>query len=878
MAARPGHGWPLTGRDAELARAWEALAGPDARSVVLIGEAGIGKSRLASDLCDRAAAAGFRVHRAAASDSSRAIPFGALSPLLPAVVEDADPLALLQRVRAELADQDPGAGLVLWVDDAHLLDPGSATLVAQLVDGGDSRLVATARSGRAAPPAVDQLWRSGRAERIDLEPLPEGAVRTLLAAALGPPVASGTARRLWQRSGGNPLMLRELVRAALHAQTLSDESGVWLLADSDVRSPALLDLVVAHVGELAAGAAEAVELLALADVLSVSALQDLVPGLDLESLEAAGVVDVAADGRRLQVRLAHPLYGEVTRQELGVLQRRRHHGRLVESVTAAGARRRDDVLRVATWSLDTDHPAVPPRLVEAAVQAQWRFDLSLAERLATEAAAVEDGFRVRYVLGELALRRGRLADALEEFAIARELAGTTGDQVEAVTSTAHVLHLMGRPGDAWQAVQQLASTVPAEERAPLDARQALLLVLAGRPAAAIAAAEQVAAEVSQLPDPRRYRLQADYVRSLAGGLLGRLSDVEQVVAASVTALRADPLPHLPAEQTLIGRSVARTLLGDPAGGAADARALERAMVDLGDREGEATAAFLLGLARLAAGRAEEARDQLGRAVALNTELADPLGLRWSRGALANALALLGESADALELLAEVPDLPIGECGLFEPDVVQRGLAWAEVAAGRFDAGRERLRRAADLAASLGQVVPELHLRHDLLRLGATEEQVALQRLTVDVEGRFAEAVARHAAVRGRHPGEGLVAASEALDDAGAVVAAAEAAVAAADAFRREGRPRDAAAADRLAAALAARCPGVRTPGLTRAPAPSPLSSREREIALLAAQQLSAADIAARLHLSRRTVENHLQRIYGKLGISSRTELAEVLRA
>ena len=48
------------------------------------------------------------------------------------------------------------------------------------------------------------------------------------------------------------------------------------------------------------------------------------------------------------------------------------------------------------------------------------------------------------------------------------------------------------------------------------------------------------------------------------------------------------------------------------------------------------------------------------------------------------------------------------------------------------------------------------------------------------------------------------------------------------------------------------------------------------MAVLAARQLSAAEIGEQLHLSRRTVENHLQRIYTKLGISSRSELADSL--
>jgi DNA-binding CsgD family transcriptional regulator len=51
---------------------------------------------------------------------------------------------------------------------------------------------------------------------------------------------------------------------------------------------------------------------------------------------------------------------------------------------------------------------------------------------------------------------------------------------------------------------------------------------------------------------------------------------------------------------------------------------------------------------------------------------------------------------------------------------------------------------------------------------------------------------------------------------------------------------------------------------------------ERQVALLAAAQRSTKEIAAELHISARTVSNHLQRVYTKLGINSRAELAESL--
>jgi DNA-binding CsgD family transcriptional regulator len=89
--------------------------------------------------------------------------------------------------------------------------------------------------------------------------------------------------------------------------------------------------------------------------------------------------------------------------------------------------------------------------------------------------------------------------------------------------------------------------------------------------------------------------------------------------------------------------------------------------------------------------------------------------------------------------------------------------------------------------------------------------------------------------------------------------------------------RAAGAAERSAASLVARCPGARTPALVGVVlSAAALTSREREIAGLAAAGLSSKDIAARLVVSARTVDNHLQRVYSKLGITSRDQLAAVL--
>ena len=128
------------------------------------------------------------------------------------------------------------------------------------------------------------------------------------------------------------------------------------------------------------------------------------------------------------------------------------------------------------------------------------------------------------------------------------------------------------------------------------------------------------------------------------------------------------------------------------------------------------------------------------------------------------------------------------------------------------------------------------------------------------------------AIAGRRPEE-LTASADELARLGANLLAAETATDAAAALAAAGRQRDAVAWRRRAAMLLGECEGVRTPRVAQAEGPVPLTVREREIALLAASGLSSRVISERLYLSVRTVDNNLARVYGKLGIADRNDIA-----
>ena len=103
---------------------------------------------------------------------------------------------------------------------------------------------------------------------------------------------------------------------------------------------------------------------------------------------------------------------------------------------------------------------------------------------------------------------------------------------------------------------------------------------------------------------------------------------------------------------------------------------------------------------------------------------------------------------------------------------------------------------------------------------------------------------------------------------------------AAEAFALEGRlassaglRRRASTADARALRALQKCEGAKAVWIPRSIEGSQLSDREREVALLASQNLSSREIAERLYVSVRTVDNHLQQVYVKLGVKRRTDLA-----
>jgi DNA-binding CsgD family transcriptional regulator len=170
---------------------------------------------------------------------------------------------------------------------------------------------------------------------------------------------------------------------------------------------------------------------------------------------------------------------------------------------------------------------------------------------------------------------------------------------------------------------------------------------------------------------------------------------------------------------------------------------------------------------------------------------------------------------------------------------------------------------------------ELVLLVDLIRFGAaTEARVRLTELArVHPVPSVWAALSLASGIEDDDPRH-LNAASTSFESQGFFLLAAEAAAVEAQSWRRIGRVGTASTAGERLRRLLSRCPGARTPLIMAGEQDmlDPLSPREREIATLASNGLSSPAIAERLGLSERTVENHLSRVFVKLGIKSRRQL------
>jgi DNA-binding CsgD family transcriptional regulator len=849
------------------------------RSVVLAGRAGVGKSRLgqeAANLCERA---GFAVARVSATRASMDIPFGAFAPLLPlgetqrGAVDDR--ASLLRRCAEALYDRAGGKPLVLGVDDAHQLDDMSATLVHQMAESVGAIVLATVRSGEMAPEPVVALWKGGLAERIELAGLGHDDVTEALIRTLGGQVDDAAVTDLMERSRGNMLFLRELVAGALADGVLRDDGGIWRLVGELHPTDRLVELVEARLEGLTSQERELMEVVAFGEPLGAAELTQLGGEAVAEQLERKGLLRTSTQRSSLLVRLGHPIYGEVLRDRMPGLRARSIARALAEAVEAIGTRRREDLLRIATWRL-VGGGAQPEVMYQAAVEARWRYDFGLAEQLVQAAVDGGAGFKARVLAAQLASLQGRSAQADEGLTVLAREADTAAEQgLVALIQLDNRVIYSGTIDEGLRIAEQAENVLPASElRDEILARRAALLLAKEGPRSAVAAVE---------PLLTRATGRALAWACMPGAYsLARMGRIEEALDAARRGYQAQCRLTTPTDWYPFMHAFYEAEALDHAGRFAEAERLstERYRDGVENRSLEQQAIFSWQLAKPVADRGDidDAVRHAQQAISIYRQLARPQFMDFCLIYLAQAMALGGRPAEAQEALNDLERLGIGPTYFMGVDL-QYAQGWVEAACGNLRQARDQFVQAADAGERIGDLVGALAALHAAARVGyAAQVRGRAAPLAASVQGRLGTARVAHIEALIAADPKQLEVVSREFEAMGAMLLAAEAAADSAIGWSKRDDRRARMAADQRAALLLQRCQGAATPALRAVETRSMLTPTEWESAQMAASGLSNREIAAEQVVSVRTVENRLQQVYAKLGVSSRRALAETLGA
>ncbi|MBO9532061.1 MAG: AAA family ATPase [Solirubrobacteraceae bacterium] len=867
----PGPSWELIGRDGELVRIRAAIA-PGAVGALLVGEAGVGKSRLAREALAAAAADGATTHWVQATASAAGVPLGAFAGLLPHDVGSDEILPAMRGAVAHFAPAQPGARTVIVIDDAHLLDPVSAALTLELVMGGTAAVIVTVRAGEVLPDAITSVWKDAGAARIEVGTLDAQRSGALTEALAGGPVDESTRQWAFASSGGNALYLRELIGGVLLGGTLIEHDGLFRMVEQPPVSATLRELISARLTGLTPDEQLALELLAVGDTLETDELAAAVGFAALETLEARGLLQVGTARSPSALRLAHPLHGEVVGAAIGTLRRTSLERRVVEILRARPARTGPESLRVASLLIDVpgDTPLDALELIEAAWAAVNSRQASLAQQIAALAIEAGGGTEARLAYARAHQIDEQAERAAELYAeIAPADLQNSAQAVRLIQHRATVLAWgLGRREEARAAVEEIVEGLPDPEWREVAAPLRILwqdLTRIGDEE--IEATRRVLARSGIDEVVRRQIEPAQALQLHAAG-----HGPEAFAAAIGLDL---PIPHRTHgdELALVALSVIGGQTGEdyPLVHMRMAEVFERG-IRLHDNGAAGMAALWLSMHAISSAQLHDAARWAAEAHGLfarrnlfgSTPIASSL--------LAGIAAIAGDYDEARRYLDRARD---ETARAIAPTAMPMHLVLAEarVAQAGGDApgaerllieGYQRLREREPIGSAL-LLVEGLSWRIPASRLAGLIDARAT--------GRMPAAIAAHLRAADAADGRALMDVAEEYTAMGTPRYAIMAAADAARAFVAQGREDSARRAAALMDALLTETDGVRRPvidGLGETAVG--LTKREQAVVNLVREGLTNAAIAERLVLSVRTVESYVYRASQKLGVSDRHDL------
>jgi DNA-binding CsgD family transcriptional regulator len=890
--------WPLVGREPELTELRNLLAstrGP--QGVAVFGDAGVGKTRLVNEVVEAQREAGTTVEWVRATEAARAIPLGSFAHLL-APGDDAQQRDdLLHLALSRLHERAGGGDFLLAVDDAHLLDDVSVALLHLAVTQSEIRVLASIRTGEPLPIGLAALWKDELLARLDVAPLSHDSTEQLVLAVLGDQAPASLVDRVWQLSRGNALLLRELVTAAVE-RSEGGGSGRTVVLPAGPRER-LRELVEERLRLLEPGRRALLETIAVGEQVPLDAAERLAAVGDLDDLERRGLIEIidvdpvgsteATDaasaglgGMISIVQVAHPLYGEVL---AAGLPRLRHRTVLRDLVGVVADIEGFDRLRLATWRLESGVPGDPDQLLGLAREALGRLDHRLAERLALAAGGTSRA-DAGLVVSEAMSGQGRKDEA--EAVLAR-LRPADPEQVAriAVARASDLFLYLDRSAEAFDVLRIAVEDLQGHRAWQAECRSVmaqmhmftLQMTEAGRIADVLLTSEDTA-------EPARVRSVT--VAVSAWGAQGRLDDALALLTddlhASARRHRRDvPYGDL---QLRMARFQALYWAGrahDLDDFTADDLGLDLSHPPpslLGIVSGFRGGA-LLQRGKAKAGLAELQRSS--RTLAENDWFGQkPLAeaMRARVAVFSGELAVADEALDAAQAAFELDPLR----GARTLPYIELSRTWLLAAQGSVS---EAAQKCLLLAMAMEHVAKPVAVEalHAAVRLGRAADAVeGLDRLSTCVDGPLSVLAARHAraltatgASSSGASADELAAVAADFEAIGADLIAAEIHRSAANAYRRQGKGATASTSARKVDELLARCGNPVSPAMEPATTTGEeLTEREREVARLAASGRTSPEIAEALYLSVRTVDTHLHRVYRKLSVEGRHQLAEAL--
>jgi DNA-binding CsgD family transcriptional regulator len=859
--------WPLVGRIEEIQTIHAAIvADADTPGIVVCGAAGIGKSRVVREALSSASAKGCEVRWTAGASSARSIPLGAFAAWTGPAPNDT--VQLVRTVIDSLTAAAQGTRVVVGVDDAHLLDDLSTFVLHQIVQRRAAKVILTIRDGEPIPAGTREILTIENFDRLDLQPLSRDETETLLSAVLDGPVEPYAVQRLWKLTRGNVLYLRNIVEQEVGDGRFARHGGHWRWTGDPVVPPGLAELIETRIGALPPSVADVIDVLAVGEPIDLLSLSTITDPAAVEDADTRGLITLDDVDGRVEVRVAHPLYGEVRRLRAPSTRLRRLRGLVADELAVAADS--DDIrtlVRRATLSLESDRSPDPDLLVRAAQGAMCLADLHLADRLADAAIRAGAGAEANFVRAHTLvwLTRGKAADTV--------LTGTPNSEFTAADHArlafmraSNTLWSLANPPGAKALIDDDSAKTQPSARSCIDAFLAVYWAAMGKPKEVANVTKDVA--IDQLPPVAG--TEAYWALTTAGGEAGRTEDALAAAEAGYAfVIRTLDAPQL---RFVIGDAhVAALIYAGRIGEAIDVG--ERLRQEAEDLPGGAQllGAAVAGLAALGAGRLDTACSWLGTAVELLSASGESIGIAY-RYSLPNtiALAMRGSSAEAAAALVALEGLwhPTWQHLDYERELAR---AWVSACQGAISEAIAILSSAAQTACDNGQFAAEVLCLQTATQFGDSSTAVRLQQLSTTVEGPRAAVAARFASALNSGDSAELAAVSGDFERIGDVVASIDAAGHAAMAYRRQELRGSALGCSARAEALATQC-GASTPILRRAVEPIPLTDRELEVVALLGEELAPREIAERLVLSVRTVEGHIYRAMARTGVTKREDL------